>query len=561
MRVAAAILAIVTMLAAGAASATPTTVAYRLTPSFDRDVLATLAIEMRFRGEADGETVVLLPDSWGGEQDLSELIGSVAVRGATMARPEPAKLVLRHRPGREITLTYEVSSGYARAPVAGDTDRNPYRPIITPSWFSVIGYTVFAELEGPSSRPADFRYGDLPFGWRVASDLDHGNLTVQRLRQSVIVGGPTLEVVGIGPYLRLAALGDWAFDRAGLIERLERIDAASLSLWGDERAPFLIAMTPIVPVPQARSLGGTGLEDAFSLYALTSTPQDAFDWLLAHERLHSWIPGAIGGMPETDEARDYWLSEGFTDFYTGRLLLRSGVWDLDRFVADFNERLKAYGASEVRSAPNAAIAEGFWTSRELGQLPYQRGMMLAALWDHRVRTASGGARDLDDVLIAMKGPRKDGETAVSRLQRVAPALGLDLGDDLLRLVERGEPVWLPADLFGDCARIETAEHRRFDPGFDAGSLRRDKPFAVGVRADGPAFAAGLREGDLLSGWSIRFGDVNQDAELRVKGADGGERTLRFRPVGESAAVQQIVLTVGADAADRARCAGLMSGAG
>ena len=68
----------------------------------------------------------------------------------------------------------------------------------------------------------------------------------------------------------------------------------------------------------------------------------------------------MGGMPDEGEAAHYWLSEGFTDFYTGRMLVRQGLWTPAQFAEDLNNTLRAYAESPVRAAPNARILADFW---------------------------------------------------------------------------------------------------------------------------------------------------------------------------------------------------------
>jgi predicted metalloprotease with PDZ domain len=45
-------------------------------------------------------------------------------------------------------------------------------------------------------------------------------------------------------------------------------------------------------------------------------------------------------MPMRDEASDYWLSEGFTDFYTFRLLVRDGIWSNEQYADAVNDVLR-----------------------------------------------------------------------------------------------------------------------------------------------------------------------------------------------------------------------------
>ncbi|MDO8801180.1 hypothetical protein [Phenylobacterium sp.] len=119
---------------------------------------------------------------------------------------------------------------------------------------------------------------------------------------------------------------------------------------------------------------------------------------LAHEYMHSWIPNQVGGLPLQDEARDYWFSEGFTEFYASRALLASGIWSLEDFVARYNEVLTRYAGSPARNFTADQVMAEFWTNPDAQQSPYDRGRLLALRWDRAVRVASAGKLSLDDVL-------------------------------------------------------------------------------------------------------------------------------------------------------------------
>ena len=57
-------------LSSAALAAADDSVRYTLTPVLTQGKLTALAMEVRFTGDADGETVLQLPDSWGGKSKL-----------------------------------------------------------------------------------------------------------------------------------------------------------------------------------------------------------------------------------------------------------------------------------------------------------------------------------------------------------------------------------------------------------------------------------------------------------------------------------------------------------
>ncbi|HYE42510.1 MAG TPA: hypothetical protein VEA15_03875 [Caulobacteraceae bacterium] len=563
-------------LAAAAPSPSDQTVAYTATPVVEDGVLKGLDVNLSFRGDADGETTLSLPDRWAGEVEYWRHLENLRVEGAEATTPNPASRVLTHAPGARITVRYRVTTAFDEDPKVGN--ENPYRPIIRPRWFSVLGNAVFASPEGDESRLADFRWADVPAGWTVASDLDHASkgrrTTLGDIVESVMVGAPDLTVVtrrAAGAEFRIAIIGrDWTFKPEELGELMGRVIDAERGYWKSPGESYFVALAPMIaPSKDWVSVGGTGRDDGFSLYAGTNSPIASMSYLLAHEHMHTFNPRMLGRMPKgDDEALGYWFSEGFTDFLTHRVLLRSGVWSLEDFVEHLNEELKAYAESPARLATNEEIRTGFWKSYDLSKLPYRRGMLIAHVWDHRLRTLSGGRRDLDDVFQTQlkAAGRQDaaGEWVLATDNFFAAwkqAGGADLSGDVARHVTRGEAVLLPADLFGTCARVETVTRPPFARGWDPEATTAADNIVTGLKDDSPAYKAGLRNGMKII--KRAFGEVgNSQVEygLRVE-VDGKEQLFRFMPVGEGPdmTLQTVVLAPAMDEETRAACARRMSG--
>jgi predicted metalloprotease with PDZ domain len=248
-------------------------------------------------------------------------------------------------------------------------------------------------------------------------------------------------------------------------------------------------------------------------------------------------------------------------------LQRTGRARPEDFAASWNEVLLAYATSPARAAPSRRIEEEYWTDPDVGKLPYQRGRLLAALWDHKLRRATGDARDLDDVILAMyRSARaaRDRDALPPAADRFAAAYreqgGPPIEDDLDRYVVRGEPIELPAEVFGGCARLKTTERRAFDRGWDAAATARNHNVITGLRRDSPAYRAGLRDGmTVIRRLSGVPGDVTVPYSLRV--LDGNrERTITFWPRGAgTVTAQQLELTMAATLASRAACAALLGG--
>jgi predicted metalloprotease with PDZ domain len=238
--------------------------------------------------------------------------------------------------------------------------------------------------------------------------------------------------------------------------------------------------------------------------------------------------------------------------------VRSGLITPKDFAGLWNEMLLAYGASPERRSPNARVVEAFWSTDAVQKLPYQRGAMLAAIWNARLRARSHGRIGLDDVMRAQKAAAaKRGVDAAALFPRIARRFGLDVGPDLKRFVDQGEPLTLPQDVFGPCAQVVEEERPVFSRGFDGEATAKAGMRVVGTDPASPAYAAGLRDGmTILARVEGQPGDALAPYALQVDD-HGARRVIRYLPQGPTkVTVQQVRLTPGGEALCAATLGGL-----
>ena len=445
-------------------------VAFVLSPEFGPEGLSALKVEVRFAGDASGQTRFAWLKSWAGDEQLYSRARDLKVIGGE-ARPDgPGAWIIRAAPRAPIVVSYRVLSAYDHDPIVGDSAQS--KPVIRPLWFFATGEGLFARPEGRDKAPASFAWTGAPRGFVFASDLEHlGALggkaaragVVDDVLESISIGGRDVNLTQRridGAAVRVATVGRYSFDAKTFTDQVFEVLAAERAFWGEPAKPFLVAMSPIAAVPHKYSLSGAGRGDGFALWVDDTNAKLAdLRWLLAHEYFHTWNPGLLGGTgAEEVEASEYWFSEGFTDYYAQKLMWTSHQFSAGEFAAKWNEVLRAYAASPVRAAPNSRIAAEFWSSQAVQKLPYQRGAMLAALLDRQAR-ARGSSLDavMREMLrrAARPGPKPHADELLPVVYR--EVTGLDAGALIARHMIAGEPIDLPADAFGPCFRVETGE--------------------------------------------------------------------------------------------------------
>lgn len=541
-------------------AATARDVAYVLSPIMRDGDLAALAVELRFAADPSGTTRLQLPERWASEQTLWKYVRALEIDGAESVREDgPAARVIEAKSNTPITVRYEVVSAYDHEPDA--SDGQPFAPIVRPTWFYGFGEAIFATPEGRDSAKATFRWDSAGTELGFVSDLqqfgpDGG--AVHEIRDSIILGGADTHVYRerIGDAeIRVGMRGAFAFPDAKFVSLAKSIITTEREFWDDHGEPFTIVLAPLLALEGRRSLGGTGRSDGFTILMSEDAPLEALRHLIAHEYFHTWNPSRLGGQgPDDDEMNGKWFSEGFTEFYTWRLLLRSGLFSVEDFIAAWNDALLEYATSPAIDAPLSRVREEYWSDPAVGRLPYRQGPLLAAIWEKRLREDTQGERSLDDVLHAMRktlqkasDPSAVEDAATTFRAAYANAGGRSLHADVAHFIESGNPIRLPSDAFGSCVRVVDKERPTFDRGWDVEATRAADNVVTGLRSQSPAHKAGLRDGmKLIRRLEGSTGDATAKYVLEV--LDGTRtRKISFFPRGAGRLrLQQLELAKGVD---------------
>lgn len=509
-----------------------------------------VAVHVETTGDADGESEFSLAEGWAGIAEAGRDLELVEARGERDAlaceRLRSFSWRVKHAPGEHLRVTFELSPTTHRT-VSGPPEY--YLPILEPGLLHALGAQTLPapdHLDGEEERNLTLTWtGFAEAGWKTTCSFGSGatvttTLALDAFRHALFLAGDvrlherTLE----GQRLALALHGAWKFEDEEFVALAERIVRLGRDFFGDhaQHPYYLISLIP-VGTGGASSWGGTGLTDSFALFMTsdntltTSASGGGVAWLLAHELFHEWN-GHVVTLAQPEQLA-YWFSEGFTDFYTRRLLARAGLLSPEQELASWNQRLSSYAANPERRAPATRVEEAFWSVREVGELPYQRGDVMALYVDHAIRTHSQGARSLDDLMKELVARGRAGgpaHTSASLAAAIGEFAGAECAAAVLAWALEGREPQFPGTLGVPGLRLVASGIPSFDTGFDD-QASVESGVVSGVVPGGPAEAAGLKDGMRMVGWSVARGNTAQPIELTLK--DGAEtRTLRYLPHGK-----------------------------
>jgi predicted metalloprotease with PDZ domain len=543
--------------------AAPRKVSYQLEPIADETGLR-FRIELTFTGHESGRTELILPSRSASETRLYEAIQKLEILPADIQvadSSEPWLKVLTHAPDAEIRVRYELAQDRADALQA---QRGAgFRPVLQRNYFHWLGNAwVRPGLDEAEPLAFTLEWKNLPPEWTISNTFGEQQrqqqftASLRAFISAVFVGGDfRLRSVMVNAQpVRIALRGAWAFTDEEFAALVEKIFALQRGFWNDFNYPdYLVTLLPLEAMPNGAANSGTGLNNSFATFATPNCTLDDFKYLLAHELFHNWNARRLGRVKEPQEAM-YWFSEGFTDYYTFRLLWRGGLMTLDESVAKYNEALRHYYTSPLRHEPNERVAREFFSNAGISRLAYWRGRLLAANWEALIRTNSGGKHSLDDVLLEFFRAGANAElTAESISAAVARYAKEDVLSDVKRFIDNGELLVPHRKLFGDCATLTTMDVAEFELGFDMNTLQA-KQQIQGVVPGSAAYRAGLRDGQMvMKRLPITVGDATREVELTVRD-NGKEKTIRFLPMSnDKTQVPQFKLPSPRNTEQKAKC--------
>jgi predicted metalloprotease with PDZ domain len=507
----------------------------KLSYAFSVDTNAQVVhVTLKIKGSKSGTTTLELPDEWASEEKLYHAVKNLKVSGKKAnleAVSDSVKRSVSHKPGADLTVSYDLKQDWD-GPVVYP---NNFRAVIQPDFFQFTGYALFVkpELQDNEEIALQLDWSKLPDDWNIGNSFHSGTrkykgtVKAKDLANSVFVAGDfrMLERKVGGQPVHIALRGsEWTFKDEELLDRVSNIISMERQFWNDHTEPYYFVS--LIPFEGRGSANGTSLHQAFMLAMTSDQPLE--DWLLAHEYFHRWN-GTLMTLHAEIEQEHSWFTEGFTEYYTYKLLLANGIISRADYLRKINGIIAAYYLSPVRNTDRRTVGENFW-SEGYKDLPYKQGFVYAMYTDNFIRRSSGGKHSLDDVMHELYRLSKTRDSISEQDFTVIATkfAGKDLAPLQEQYIDNGGTIPVEPYVFGSEAPVEIRQIGQFDPGFDVDSTIASGSI-TGVIEGGPAWNAGLRDGQTPKSYSIYWGNVGEPLEIGIE-ENGAERTISYIPM-------------------------------
>jgi predicted metalloprotease with PDZ domain len=500
-----------------------------LTYTFDPTITATgtlLHVTLRFQGGPEGTEEIEVPSNWAGETihavtNLRALSSNTVIADGAV----PGSKTVRYSPNQPVVLAYDLIkdwTGALQAPLQ-------FHPVLMPEYFEINGDNglVYPDLKAEAPATVDFDWQKLPADWALATSFATSAGAEDRcqaysgpwsaVRDALFTAGDfRIHRFQIGARQAvLAVRGQWTFTDDEAITDIQKVVGFVRGFWHDDDFPyFLVTLKPYDT--EKGSTDGSSFTNAFWLYLSRQDPLSTQLSTVAHEAFHAWNPTRMGSLPQHAEASIDWFKEGFTRYYGDLLVYRAGWMTLPTYIENTDLDLRHYPGSTD---------------------PYVRGRVIALWLDGEIRTESGDKSSLDNVMFDMVHEADKPLTQARILQTASRYLKPDARRELDQSVEQMASLeGLAGDALGPCAHLSIDLLPTFDLGLDF-SASTAAHRLTGVRVDGPAFKAGLRDGERLTRWSVYFDQPDKRARFIVQ-TESGAQTIEYYPRGKTLMVPQ-----------------------
>jgi predicted metalloprotease with PDZ domain len=325
--------------------------------------------------------------------------------------------LLHSRKGERVSLRYFVKADEQAGFGSSDSF---YAPIIRNDYFNFVGSMA---LVVPFVPKADGPMVPLSITWNLPDNYEvynsfgsrqnrqNINSNFAEMWDAVYTGGSHIRAQEIevrGKPVIIALEGHWSkIPDAEFIDVIARLLATQRKTWRDDDFPyFFVSFLSLGAGCDAQKpfrFAGSAHKNSFRAYFPADcqlTPE--MKQLISHELMHQWIGKQVKMGQKPGHVDGKWLTEGWTDYYGRLLAYHAGILTEQEYFQTLNKVLADYQSSKERGVSLNSLVQRMYkrgySTRQLEQVPYQQGEIMALRLNQKIKQASNFTHSLDDVM-------------------------------------------------------------------------------------------------------------------------------------------------------------------
>ena len=429
-----------------------------------------------------------------------------------------------------------------------------YAPNISPTHFHLAGSQWILPIGSLEKINAyHVKIVDYPKGWNFYSSESNSPLnmtfesTYEQLIGSGFGGGNQQHKIFFikGKPVSIFVQGKYDIGTDSIIEATRKIIKFQRDWFQDYSQPYYT----VTICNRSNNVAGTSFPNLFVCFVMPEANKLQLFKLLSHEMFHRWLPNRLVIKTEENESslKYAWFYEGFTDYFSRKILLEAGIINKKEFINSLNTDLYLIANNKSANETYSQMLERreqHKFSGEQNKLYYYKGCLMALKWDAQIQQKNP-QKSLKQLLLELMEQAKKGKNEEIDFQYLVDKgneYGINVKEDFNHYIIQGKDVVLNSKSFNSDYILKITKLPLFQKGFevDYGEVSTIKE----VVKYSNAYKAGLRKGMVYLGAknSYIFGNAwMPDKPILVQVQIGGkEKTVTYKPEGKLIKIQQFV---------------------
>lgn len=477
------------------------TIKYQLSAPKEEGNNNLIHIKMSFQSDKTGITKLLLPNQWTDAENLFDNIVNINLQNQNMQDAwivdgtYPYEKYIISQPNACINLDYDLVNN----------NQHRFKAHITKEYFYFIGKTAFIV---PNFQDTDI-LDEIKIQWLTPSNKKNyriiNNYGLEQPFQTISMN-ELLEGVFLGGNFYISKIGN---EKNTIVFAYNKKPSNAQMHWEKDAIDLILTQRTSmkegdIPYYLVASIEDEQTKKSFSATHLKNSALfvHAKDWLsepreelirhTAHEFFHYWVGQKI--KASHDYLASMWFFEGFNDFLSIELALKSKLLTTQAYINIKNRVLKAHYTSPFQSIPNREVALYYWDNPELHGIPYIKGHLFAQYCNQVLNKQGKSLLDVIPLLAETSSPYyKTHLTESDLINALAQLISLDIYEAYAKYFIRCEHFSSEIDLALKeyPLKLTDAELPKYDIDIINTFLENR---IVGLSQESEAYRLGLREG-------------------------------------------------------------------